>query len=186
MRIAMDIDGVLADQIGAALQRIEKEYGQRYHRSEVVRAHWTFDGRDIWTEISRLLKDAEYVLAIPVIEGAQAAVQKLAGRDVHVATARRPEAEKATRLWLDRHFPGLKEYHHARTGAKHSVPSDVLIDDFDLNIVEFVKSEPHRRGILFQQPWSINDVGIEKYLDQVYFCKDWPSVINVIDEIGAI
>jgi 5'(3')-deoxyribonucleotidase len=186
LRIAVDIDGVLADQIGSALQRIEKEYGQRYHRSEVTRAHWTFDGRDIWTEISRLLKDPEYVMAIPVIEGSQAAVQKLAGRDVHVATARRPETEKSTKQWLSRHFPDLKEYHHARTGAKHAVLSDLLIDDFDLNIVGFVESSPHRRGVLFQQPWSINDTGIENYSDQVYFCKDWPSVLKVIDEIEAI
>jgi hypothetical protein len=68
LRIAVDIDGVLADQRGAALHRIEKEYGQRYHRSEITRANWTFDGRDIQIEIYRLLKDPEYVMAIPVIE----------------------------------------------------------------------------------------------------------------------
>jgi len=186
LRIAVDIDGVLADQRGAALQRIEKEYGQRYHRSEITRANWTFDGRDIQMEIYRLLKDPEYVMAIPVIEGSQAAVQKLAGRDVHVVTARPHETEEATKQWLNRHFPSLKGYHHARTVAKNSVLSDLLIDDFDLNIVGFVKSDPHRRGILFQQPWSINDTGIENYSDQVYFCKDWPSVLKVIDEIEAV
>jgi 5'(3')-deoxyribonucleotidase len=113
-------------------------------------------------------------------------VQKLARRDVHVVTARPHETEEATKQWLNRHFPSLKEYHHARTGTKHAVLSDLLIDDFDLNIVEFVKSDPHRRGILFQQPWSINDTEIENYSDQVCFCKDWPSVLKVIDEIEVI
>ena len=42
MKIAVDIDGVLADQIGAVLRVIEKEYGQKYLKSDVNRAHWTF------------------------------------------------------------------------------------------------------------------------------------------------
>jgi 5'(3')-deoxyribonucleotidase len=183
LRIAVDIDGVLADQVGAFLKIIEKEYGCNYHKSDVNRAHWTFCGKDIWMEISRLLNDPEYVLAVPVIDGSQEAIQQLPGQDVHVATARRPETEKATKQWLRTHFPCLTEYHHARTGSKHVIPSDVLIDDFDLNIVEFVKSDPNRRGILFQQPWSINDLGIENYADQVYFCSGWQSVLRVIDEI---
>ena len=30
MRIAVDIDGVLADQVGAVLEVIEREYGEKY------------------------------------------------------------------------------------------------------------------------------------------------------------
>jgi 5'(3')-deoxyribonucleotidase len=151
----------------------------------VNRAHWTFSGKDIWMEISRLLNDPDYVLAVPVIEGSQEAIQQLPEHNVHIATARRPETEMATKLWLRENFPGLTEYYYARTGAKHTVPSDLLIDDFDLNIVEFVKSDPRRIGILFQQPWSINDVGIEEYVNQVYFCDGWQSVLRVIDEMDG-
>jgi 5'(3')-deoxyribonucleotidase len=100
-------------------------------------------------------------------------------------TARQPEAETATKQWLSAHFPSLTDYYYAKTGAKHTIPSDVLIDDFDLNIVEFVKSGPNRRGILFMQPWSINDTGIEKYSDQVYFCREWQSVVKAIGEIDG-
>jgi len=183
LKIALDIDGVLADQVGAVLKSIEKEYGQRYSKSEVNQAHWSFGGRDIWVEISKLLTDPEYVLAVPVIEGSQTAVQQLDSQDLCVVTARRPETEKATKQWLRKHFPSLTEYYHARTGTKHAIPSNVLIDDFDLNIVEFVKSDPNRRGILFKHPWSINDAGIEKYADQVYFCSEWENVLKVISQI---
>ncbi len=188
MRIAVDIDGVLADQVGAVLKRIENEYGQKYLKSDVNHAHWTFQGRDIWTEIFRLLSDQEYVLAIPVIDGAKAAVRQLARQDLCVVTARRPETEKATKQWLSTHFPCLREYYYAGVGTKHAIPSKALIDDFDLNIVEFVKSDPGRRGILFEQPWSRNDTEIEDYANQVYFCRGWQSVLRAIDEIeeGAI
>ena len=183
MRIAVDIDGVQADQVGSVLKRIEQDYGLTYRKSDVNRAHWTFSGKDIWNEISLRLRDPEYVLAIPVIEGARSAIEELSEQDLCVVTARRPETEKATREWLGMHFPSLTEYYHARTGSKQTISSQVLIDDFDLNIVEFVKSHPHRRGILFKQPWSINDTGIDDYADQVYSCQGWPSVLQAIETI---
>ncbi len=183
MRIALDIDGVLADQVGAVLERIERDYGHHYKKSDVNCAHWTFEGRDLWSEISRLLKDPEYVLAVPVIDGAKAAVQRLAGQDLCVVTARRPEIEGATRQWLGRYFPCLQEYYYAKVGNKQAIPSKTLIDDFDLNIVEFVKSHPDRRGILFEQPWSRNGAEIEDYSGQVYVCNEWRSVLKAIEEI---
>ncbi|NPV61580.1 MAG: hypothetical protein HPY61_02945 [Methanotrichaceae archaeon] len=181
----MDIDGVLADQVGAALRRIEQEYGQKYQKSDVNRAHWTFSGIDIWTEIARLLGDPEYALGIPAIDGAKAAVQQLSVHDLCVVTARWPEVEETTRQWLGMHFPCLTEYRHARVGNKQAVPSNILIDDFDLNILEFVKSDPDRHGILFLQPWSRNGAGVEEYEEQIRFCNGWQSVVRAVEEIEA-
>ncbi len=185
MKIAVDIDGVLADQVGAALKKIEEKYGLRYSKNDVNCAHWIFGGRDIWSEISELLTNPEYVMGLSVIEGSQIALRQLANHCVCVVTARRPETEKATKQWLNAYFPYLKEYYHARTGTKHAIPSDVLIDDFDLNIVEFVKSDPNRHGILFVQPWSINGAEIEKYADRIYYCHKWQSVVEAVGEIDG-
>jgi hypothetical protein len=52
-----------------------------------------------------------------------------------------------------------------------------------MNIVEFVRSDPDRRGILFLHPWSLNDMDIENYSDQVYYCPQWQSVVKAIDDI---
>jgi 5'(3')-deoxyribonucleotidase len=183
LKIAVDIDGVLADQVGAVLEVIEKEYGQKYCKSDVNRAHWTFGGRELWSEIGRLLADPEYTINLPLIEGSQRGVKQIIHHEVFVVTARRPSAEEATKEWLNAHFPCLKDYYRARTGTKHNVPSDVLIDDLDFNIVEFVKSHPDRRGILFKHPWSINDTDIEDYSDQVYYCPEWKCVVKAIDDI---
>ncbi len=186
LKISVDIDGVLADQVGAALKRIEKEYGQIYSKSEVNCWNWSFGGRELWLEIARLLGDPEYVLSVPVMEGSQSAIRQLSRYDVRVVTARRPETEVATKQWLSTHFPCLTEYYHARTGNKHTIASDILIDDFDKNILEFVKSNPDRRGILFVHPWSINGTEIEKYTDRVYFCPGWENVIEAICEIDDV
>jgi 5'(3')-deoxyribonucleotidase len=181
----VDIDGVLADQIGAALKVIEKEYGLKYCRSEVNRAHWTFSGREIWSEMTRLLAEPEYLLSIPLIEGSQKGIKLLADHKMCVVTARRSNAEDATKQWLNTHFPCLTEYSRARTGTKHTIPADVLIDDLDMNIVEFVKSSSNRRGILFMQPWSINGTDIKNYSDQVHYCPDGKSVVRAIHDIDS-
>jgi 5'(3')-deoxyribonucleotidase len=186
VKIAVDIDGVLADQVGAVLKRIEKEYGQKYSKSDINCAHWSFGGRDIWLEIAKLLVDPEYVLTVQVIDGSRAAVRQLTRHNVCIVTARRPETEKATKQWLNTHFPCLTEYYHARTGTKHNIPSNVLIDDLDFNILEFVRSDPDRHGILFWQPWSLNDTEIQKYADQVHFCRDWQSVVEAINELDGV
>jgi 5'(3')-deoxyribonucleotidase len=185
LKIAVDIDGVLADQVGAVLKVIEKEYGLRYLKSDVNRAHWTFSGREIWSEISRLLADPEYTLSVPLIEGSQKGIEQLADHNVCVVTARRPNTEDATKQWLSTHFPRLTEYYHARTGMKHNVLSDVLIDDLDMNIVEFVKSDPNRYGILFVHPWSINGTDIANYSKQVHYCPEWKSVVRAIHDIDG-
>ena len=184
LKIAVDIDGVLADQIGAVLNIIEKEYGLKYRKSDVNCAHWTFSGRDLWSEIARLLAEPEYTLSIPLIEGSQEGIEQLSDHNICVVTARRPNAEYATRQWLNIHFPSLKEYYQARTGTKHNIPSDVLIDDLDMNIVEFVKSDPNRHGILFMHPWSMNGLNIENYSDQVHYCPEWKNVVRAIDDIN--
>jgi len=183
LKIAVDIDGVLADQVGAVLRVIEKEYGLKYRKSDVNCAHWTFSGMEIWSEIARLLADQEYTLNIPVIEGSQKGMEQLADHSACVVTARRANAEAATKQWLNTHFPCLTEYFHARTGTKHDVPSDILIDDLDMNIVEFVKSHPDRRGILFEQPWSKNGTDIESYSDRLHYCTEWESVVRAIRDI---
>jgi 5'(3')-deoxyribonucleotidase len=185
LKIAVDIDGVLADQVGAVLKVIEKEYGMKYLKSDVNRAHWTFSGREIWSEISRLLADPEYTLSVPLIEGSQKGIEQLADHDVCVVTARRPNTENATKQWLGTHFPCLTKYYHARTGMKHNIPSDVLIDDLDMNIVEFVKSDPNRCGILFVHPWSINGTDIANYSKQVHYCPEWKSVVRAIHGIDS-
>jgi 5'(3')-deoxyribonucleotidase len=185
LKIAVDIDGVLADQVSAVLLEIEKDYGMKYSKSDINRAHWSFAGIEIWTEIGRLLADPEYVMRVPLIEGSQKAIKQLCEQDVIVVTARRPNAEEATRRWLREHFPCLTQYYHARTGTKHNIPSDVLIDDLDMNIVEFVRSNPDRRGILFLHPWSLNGTDIEDYADQVYYCPQWHSVMKAIDDIAG-
>jgi 5'(3')-deoxyribonucleotidase len=102
-------------------------------------------------------------------------------------TARRPNAEEATRQWLKMHFPSLTEYYRASTGTKHSIPADILIDDLDLNIVEFVKSNPDRYGILFTHySWSLNDTEIKDYSDQIYYCNGWDGVVRAISDIDRV
>jgi hypothetical protein len=53
------------------------------------------------------------------------------------------------------------------------------------NIVEFVKSDPNRYGILFVHPWSINGTDIANYSKQVHYCPEWKSVVRAIHDIDG-
>ncbi len=185
MKIAIDIDEGLADQVGAVLKEIGKNYGQKYSQSDIHRAHWSFAGIGIWTEIARLLADPEYAMGVPLIEGSQKAIKQLVGHDVFVVTARRANTDRSARRWLKWHFSSLTQYYHARTDTKHNISSNVLIDDLDRDIVEFVRSNPDRKGILFPHPWSLDGMDIEDYLDQVWYYPQWQSVVKAIDDIDC-
>jgi hypothetical protein len=82
--------------IGVRVENCCRYYGLKYRKSDVDRAHWTFSGRELWSEIRRLLADPEYTLNIPVIEGSQKGVEQLADSNVIFVTARRASAEVAT------------------------------------------------------------------------------------------
>jgi hypothetical protein len=60
VKISVDIDGVLADQVGSALKKIEEDYGQKYSKHDVNCAHWSFGGRDIWALRCSMLLTSSY------------------------------------------------------------------------------------------------------------------------------
>jgi 5'(3')-deoxyribonucleotidase len=49
-----------------------------------------------------LLANPEYTLNLPLIDGSQNGMKQLTDHEVFVVTARRPNAEAATKQWLQR------------------------------------------------------------------------------------
>ncbi len=80
MRVAIDIDGVIADQIAGVLERIEKQYGVRMTREEVRAWDQPVPGTttDIKIEIEKALStDPTYILGMPAIEGSVESIARL-------------------------------------------------------------------------------------------------------------
>jgi 5'(3')-deoxyribonucleotidase len=184
LRIAVDIDGVLADQVSPILEKLNPKYNLQLTKDNITEWDTKIGNTDIKIEIEKALLDRKYVLSLPLIEGAEKGMGYLyQNHHVTVATSRPKETEDATREWVEKYF----KYHHfcnTRGKTKDCVQSDVLIDDYIPNIEDFAK----RKGIslLFSQPWNQDRKSLEKLIQdcKVICCDNWDDVINIVKKLN--
>ncbi len=190
MKIAIDIDDVLADFLPTLLQFYNKQHKVNYEKKHFKSYHlWeTWGGtREEAIDIVFEFYDATEFTHIPVITGAQNAVNKLKQNHELVIITARPEAiREKTESWINTHFPETFSAVHianrfsksgpqttkAELCEKHAI--DLLIDDSLDYALESIT--PHRRILLFDNPWNQHDklpVGIKR----VYSWKEIEKLI---------
>jgi 5'(3')-deoxyribonucleotidase len=102
MRIALDLDDVLADLIGGLIQVHAETNGRRLSRCEAV--DWSVFPDAVH---EHMLENGGYACLAPR-EGAAEFLPWIAREhDVFIVTYRREEARALTRSWLASHFPGV-------------------------------------------------------------------------------
>lgn len=154
--VALDVDGVLAEQVPHVLARAEKEMGVKMRKEEITAWDTPVGGVPFDKLILRYLLDPEFVISMPIVEAAELAVKTIRTNcEVIVASSRPKETEAETIKWLTDNFGMTSEMFTNTTGTRKSViDADVLIDDFVPNLKSFVDGGHHRKGILFSQPWN--------------------------------
>ena len=158
--VALDVDGVLAEQVPPVLARAEKEMGVRMRKKEIT--EWDTPVGEIPFDklIARYLLDPEFVISMPVVEGAQSAVKAIrtnckANYKVIVASSRPKETEAYTIKWLTQNFGITPDMFRNTIGTKKSaIAAHILIDDYVPNRKSFTDEGHGRKGILFSQPWN--------------------------------
>lgn len=157
MRIAVDIDGVVAEFAEPCNAWLASALG--VERVPIVRWDWYYDyghpmGSRVWKKFWEFASDTEFFNNLPIIPGAKQGVDALLdqGHDVRFVTARDPHNYgRQTREWLSRHRLPVDVVH---TERKHD-----WVDKFDL----LVDDAPHhlrawrREGgnaYVFKQPWN--------------------------------
>ena len=157
MRIAIDMDEVLADPTTKFIQLYNRDYGvpldtflqpgnEIYHHVPEHINHKWFD----------YINEKGFFRDLPVIEGSVKALQKLQeNHDVYIVSAalefRNSLEDKID--WLGEHFPFISWKNIVFCGDK-IIKADVLIDDRIKNLVDF-----DGRKLLFSSPHNmlIND-----------------------------
>jgi 5'(3')-deoxyribonucleotidase len=152
-----DVDGVLADFTGHVLQTIREPHKITY--SDIT--EW-----DIWSQVNRLagreiadrrlLSSTAWWDAIPVCEGAQAAVDMVRrdGFDVVFVTA--PwygcaDWEGARRRWLHQHFDA-RRCDVIPTERKTLIRGDILLDDRLENVLPWAAANQTGVALLRDTP----------------------------------
>jgi uncharacterized HAD superfamily protein len=155
LRIGVDIDGVLGNQIDGILPRIKAKYGIELTYDDIT--DWQLPigpASDVKVEIADAMEDPECVLNMPLHTDAKSFMEGVFEKNrVYVVTARPLEAKADTEAWLGRSgipFDGLI---NLKERAKSMFQTDVLIDDYVGNVEEYLRNSSGT-AILIEQPWN--------------------------------
>jgi 5'-nucleotidase len=148
-RIAVDMDGVLADVVEQFFRYDEKDFGKRRKWEEAT-------GKK---ELEMFPNVREYVFAkdffrtTPVIEGSQEILYELNKKyEVFIVSAATefPQSLSEKQEWLNEHFPFIQWQQMVFCGLKTIIEADIMIDDHFKNLDHFKGTT-----ILFSQPHNL-------------------------------
>ena len=153
--IGIDVDGVLADQITTVLPIVKIRHDVNLVYKDIT--HWRLPIRDsdIAQEIRNAQKRRDYVVGMGVHEGARRLLKFI--RKCHrviVITGRAGEAAVPwTTEWLTNNSLPYDEVIASSEAQKSKHGTDMLIDDFIGNILEFLRNTKGV-AVLVDQPWN--------------------------------
>ena len=182
MKIALDVDGVLADIIFVWLEEYNKMHNGSLTKKDTIQ--WDFwknlgyDKYRFYDDLSRCW--SRWTEVPPMEQEIAGATEKLQSVGiVDIVTARDAASTKYVKQWLEHNRIEYNNYVAVMRGRdKAALDYDVFIDDSPLNIVDIASKGKH--ALLYDQPWnqSINDstiVRIKKLEEAVNIISDLPK-----------
>ncbi len=160
MKIALDVDGVLADVILSWLHHNNaNESRPKITKSEIT--DWDFwrkhkiDRDDFYTELNNCWKDSWRCIP-PTESDLSSSTKDLAGLGrLDIVTARASHTDPYVKEWLDYHDISYDNYISVAAGPmKADLDYDVFIDDSPHNAQAFLGSS--KRVMLYSQPWNLH------------------------------
>lgn len=189
IRIAVDVDGVIAEQVPPVLERVRSQYGVRMTKRDIRAWDQPIPGTksNIKLEIERALLDPEYVRSMRPVRGAAAALHRLheLGLGIVIVTHRPRESDAPTRQWMQEYGIAHDAYVNSSQGSKASVEADVLVDDYPNNVEEFVRQG--RKAILFRQPWNAGFAQTAASRgSNLWVARSWSEVEAALKKMGLL
>jgi|GEM_PF-4856721 len=185
--IAVDVDGVLADHVNHILPVLKYEYGLDITVSQIRTWDFPLGSTTFGTILRRAQKLPDFVLTTPAVPGASKAMLKLSSDfNLAIVTARPPESTDATQCWLRANGFPFDDFSNLSEGTKHNtaVPCDLLVDDYKVNIVEYLRNTDGS-AILFSRPWNADHAELEPYLaaNRLKIAADWREVLELVPQL---
>lgn len=176
MKIALDVDGVLADVIESWLN-FSNKIRPAISKDEIT--DWNFWKKfqinqfDFYGELNSCWKNW---ISVPTTEENLSSVTKNLSNlaQVDIVTARESSTDSFVKNWLNHHGITYDNYVSVVDGPmKADLDYDVFIDDSPLNAEKFLQN--NKKVILYSQPWNLhlNDKKINR-------------IFNLSEAIGKI
>ncbi|QDI88822.1 hypothetical protein Nisw_04450 [Candidatus Nitrosopumilus sp. SW] len=155
MKIALDVDGVLADVIQSWLN-YNNSIRREIQKHEIT--DWNFwkkfkiNRYDFYSELSSCWKN--WTSIPPTEENLSSVTKNLSDiGQVDIVTARERSTDSFVKNWLEYHDISYDNYVSVIDGPmKADLDYDVFIDDSPLNALKFL--ENNKSVILYSQPWN--------------------------------
>jgi len=174
LRIALDMDEVIADVIPKFSDIFEAEFGRR-PKLEEYRGGKIYDVNDA-KHIRNALFEPGFFADLPVMEGSQEVVKWMNEHfDLYIVTA---AAEFRNSLqdkydWLGKNFPFIHWSKYVFCGNKSIINADYLIDDHVKNMLRF-----SGKGVLYTASHNINNTDYDRV-------NDWKEVREYFENVLA-
>lgn len=157
MKIALDVDGVLADVIKSWLT-FSNKIRPKITKEQIT--DWNFWKKfqinqfDFYVELNSCWKDW---ISVPPTENNLSTVTKNLSNfaQIDIVTARERSTDSFVKNWLNHHNITYDNYVSVVDGPmKADLDYDVFIDDSPLNAKKFL--EHKKNVILYSQPWNLH------------------------------
>jgi 5'-nucleotidase len=156
LRIAIDMDEVMADSLSRHLQLYNDEFGTALCKQDLQGRPLHLAVPDAHRKrIDEIALSDGFFWDLDVMPGCQEVVRKLMKRyDVFIVTAAMefPNSFLPKHAWLQEHFPFLDIRNVVYCGDKSIVDADIMIDDRIRNLEQFEGMK-----ILFSAPHNLNE-----------------------------
>lgn len=168
MKIALDVDGVLADVIVSWINysnSIRPEIAKHQITSWEFWNEFNIDRYDFYNELSSCWKNWT---SIPTTEKNLSSITESLTNigQVDIVTARERSTDSYVKSWLTHHNIVYDNYVSVIDGPmKADLDYNVFIDDSPLNAIKFLKNK--KKVILYSQPWNqhISENNIHRILN---------------------
>ena len=153
-RIAIDMDGVMADTTQQFINYYAKIYGVTVDKETLNGQEETGGFPHDKAIIRSLLYEPGFFRDKPVIKDSQEVIRALHDKhEVFIVSAaiEFPNSLNEKLLWLEEHYPFISWQHIVFCGSKTIVQADFMIDDHIKNLQHF-KGE----ALMFTAPHNIN------------------------------
>ena len=168
-RIAVDMDGVLADVVEQFFRYDEKDFGRRKTLEEAKGKKEI----EVFPKLREYVYTRDFFRTAPVMEGSREILLELNNKyEVFIVSAATefPQSLSEKQEWLNEHFPFIQWQQMVFCGLKTIVDADVMIDDHFKNLDYFKGTT-----ILFSQPHNLlADPGRHKR------ANSWKEVADIL------
>jgi len=173
LRIAVDMDEVIADSFSKHLRHYNEQTGENLTREMVSQNGLKPLIPDQHRETYNRVPFADNFFGdLELIDGSRTALEKLNQQhDVFITSAAMdvPTSFDAKYKWMEKHFPFIPPARIVFCGDKHIINADVLIDDRSRHFKKF-----RGIGILFTAPHNAKESAPLR-------ANGWDEVLQIID-----